>query len=334
MIHIDSIQRLIISRTDAMGDVVLCLPLAGYLKQLNPSLDIVFLGRTYTRPILESCQHTDGFLNWDVISQMAEREAINALKEVQADAILHVFPRREIAELARKAGIPHRIGTSGRLFHWKEVNHRVRFSRRRSSLHEAQLNFRLLEPVGIKHIPSTDEIRAWYGLSAPSIELPIDRVEGRKLIILHPGSRGSAREWGLMRFAELIWMLREERYDVFLTGTEEEGLGFRDMLVKPYPHVTDVSGMMDLPMLMAFIASADALVAASTGPLHLAAALGIKAIGIYPPIRPMHPGRWAPLGADAHALVLDKTCNSCRRRGPCRCMEDIDPASVKQLLDA
>lgn len=334
MIDLHIIQRLIISRTDSIGDVVLTLPLAGYLKQLHPSLDIVFMGRSYTRPILDQCKHSDGFLNWDVIKQMPEGKAVNALKEVDAEVMLHVFPSREIAALARKAGIPQRVGTAGRLFHWLELNHRVRFSRKRSDLHESQLNFRLLEPFGINTIPTLEEIPGLYGLSAPAIELPIEKVEGRKLVILHPGSRGSAREWGLMRFAELIWMLRDERYDVFLTGTEEEGLGFRDMLVKPYPYVTDVSGMMDLSMLMAFIASADALVAASTGPLHLAAALGTRAIGIYPPIRPMHPGRWAPLGEDAHYLVLDKSCHACRRKGPCRCMEDISPASVKQKIDA
>ncbi|MBE0642259.1 MAG: glycosyl transferase family 9, partial [Bacteroidales bacterium] len=163
MISLNNIQRIIISRTDSIGDVVLTLPLAGYLKQLYPELDIVFLGRSYTRPVLDQCMHTDGFLNWDVVRQMSEEEAIASLKEVDAGVILHVFPSREIAALTRKAGIPHRIGTAGRLFHWRELNHRVRFSRRNSDLHESQLNFKLLQPFGIADIPVLEDIPALYG---------------------------------------------------------------------------------------------------------------------------------------------------------------------------
>lgn len=42
------------------------------------------------------------------------------------------------------------------------------------------------------------------------------------------------------------------------------------------------------------------MVASGTGPLHLAAALGINAIGLFPTIRPIHPGRWQPIGMKAH----------------------------------
>lgn len=64
---------------------------------------------------------------------------------------------------------------------------------------------------------------------------------------------------------------------------------------------------MNLKQFISFIAAADGLIAASTGPLHIAAALGKVALGIYPPIKPMHPpGRWAPLGKNASYLVLEK----------------------------
>jgi ADP-heptose:LPS heptosyltransferase len=91
--------------------------------------------------------------------------------------------------------------------------------------------------------------------------------------------------------------------------------------------------MMDLGGLMAFIAAADALIAASTGPLHIASALGIKAIGLYPPIRPMHPGRWAPLGKKAVYLVKDAECDKCRKSLECLCMKDLSPELVKNELE-
>ena len=85
-----------------------------------------------------------------------------------------------------------------------------------------------------------------------------------------------------------------------------------------------------MPQFLAFIAAADGLVAGSTGPLHLAAALGRHALGLYPPIRPMHPGRWAPLGARAGFMVFDKpNCEDCRTEpAACRCIGAIEPLAV------
>ncbi len=51
-----------------------------------------------------------------------------------------------------------------------------------------------------------------------------------------------------------------------------------------------MTGRLDFTQLIAFIANAMMLlVATSTGQLHIAAALGKRAIGLYPSIRPMHP---------------------------------------------
>jgi ADP-heptose:LPS heptosyltransferase len=72
------------------------------------------------------------------------------------------------------------------------------------------------------------------------------------------------------------------------------------------PHVHNLTGKMSLDELIAFIGAADVLVAASTGPLHIAAACGIQAIGLYADRRPIHPGRWAPLGPKAVAITYDK----------------------------
>ena len=47
------LQHLLISRVDAIGDVVLTLPLVGLLKAIHPQLRVTFLGRRYTRAILE-----------------------------------------------------------------------------------------------------------------------------------------------------------------------------------------------------------------------------------------------------------------------------------------
>ena len=83
---------------------------------------------------------------------------------------------------------------------------------------------------------------------------------------------------------------------------------------------------------ISFINLCDVLVAASTGPLHIAAALGKKAIGLYSPRRPIHPGRWAPVGKDTHALVFDENCENCKNKTDCNCIEKIEVQKVVHLI--
>jgi len=330
------LKRIIISRTDSIGDVILTLPLAGVLKRQFPDTELVFLGRSYTEEVIHACEHIDSFLNWDEISSLGKQDSISVMASVQADLIIHVFPRREIAVMARKAKIPNRLGTTNRLYHWGNCNRLVSLSRKRSELHEAQLNIKLVKSItGITNI-SLEEIGKLYGLSRTALleNSFKDMIDPqRKNIILHPRSKGSAREWGVINFIELIDLLPDNKYKIFVSGTKEEGEMLIPSGIFNNKRVTNICGMMSLGQFISFIAECDSLVAASTGPLHLAAALGIQAIGIYPPIRPMHPGRWAPIGEKATSLVKGGECNDCISGGACRCMTEINPISVKKLLE-
>lgn len=326
----------IISRTDAIGDVVLTLPVAGVLRSLYPSARILFLGRSYTKDIIAACEHVDSFLNWDEWRELPTREAAQAMAATGADCIIHVFPDADIARIARKARIAERIGTTNRIYHWRYCNELVRLSRRNSPYHEAQLNLRLLAPLGSRREYSLDEIGGYYGLTR-LVPLPPEMEElldpQRFNLILHPKSRGSAREWGLENFGRLVGLLPPGRFKVFVSGTAADGQLLAPLLAK-HPELTDLTGRLTLGQLMTFISMADGLVAASTGPLHLAAALGIHALGIYPPIRPMHPGRWAPVGRRVQVFVKPEYCEDCRRTGDCHCIREIEPADVQGYLQS
>jgi heptosyltransferase-3 len=324
----------IISRTDAIGDVVLTLPVAGVLRSLYPGARILFLGRSYTKDIIAACEHIDSFLNWDEWRELPAREAARAMAATGADCIIHVFPDKTIARVAWMARIVERIGTTNRVYHWLYCNKPIRLSRRNSDLHEAQLNVRLLEPLGVRREYSLEEIGGYYGLTRlvplpPAVEGLLDPQ--RFNLILHPKSRGSAREWGLGNYDRLIGQLPRERFKVFVTGTAAEGELLKPLLAA-HPEVTDLTGRLTLGQLMTFISKADGLVAASTGPLHLAAALGIHALGIYPPIRPMHPGRWAPVGPNARVFVRAEYCEDCRRSGDCHCIREIPADAIGAYL--
>ncbi|MBX0291247.1 glycosyltransferase family 9 protein [Hymenobacter sp. HSC-4F20] len=330
-------KTFLLSRTDAIGDVVLTLPLAGRLKQLYPGCRVLLLGRTYTQAIAAACPWLDGFLNYDELQQLPAAGQVAALRTVKADAMVHVFPNKALAQLARKAGIPLRIGTRNRWFHWLTCNRLVALSRKNSPLHEAQLNLLLLkpvesyEPLSLAEVARLVRLRPIVPLTPALQQLLAARQPGQLNVVLHPRSRGSAREWGLPHFATLARLLHRAGHRVFVTGTAAEGEELRSWLTEQHAFLAaDLTGQLSLPELIAFLGAADGLVAGSTGPLHIAAALGRHALGLYPPIRPMHPGRWAPLGELANYLVFDRpNCQDCRALpAACSCIKALAPAQV------
>jgi ADP-heptose:LPS heptosyltransferase len=107
----------------------------------------------------------------------------------------------------------------------------------------------------------------------------------------------------------------------------------RKPLIAPYAdRVTDLTGKLSLDELIAFLAHADGIVAASTGPLHIAAALGVTAVGLFPPTRPMHSGRWAPVGKQTKVFVAKKESWRFCKSGSHLYMSGITPEEVARYL--
>lgn len=301
-------KKIVISRTDSIGDVVLTLPLAGILKTAFPNTKIIFLGNTYTKPIIQCSSHIDVVWEWAELEKKDERHLVDWLKSQEIDVFLHIFPRKKLAQLVKKAGIKHRVGTSHRLYHLLTCNHRPNFTRKKSDLHEAQLNTKLLIPLGIQKEYSLDQLWEFAGFhKIPSLpEKFKNLIDPTKInLVLHAKSQGSAIEWGVTKFIELASTLDAHKFNIFFTGTEKESESFRSQLPSK-ENIHDLSGQMTLDELIAFIANIDGLVAASTGPLHIAGLTNRYAIGLFSSIRPIHPGRWRPLGENVIILVDEK----------------------------
>jgi len=325
-------DKIIISRTDSIGDVILTLPLCVWLKKQFPQTELVFLGRTYTKDIIACFDVVDTFLNFDDFSSLPTSERIARLK---ADCIIHVFPNREIAALSKKAKIPMRIGTAHRIFHLLTCNYRLNFSRKQSLLHESQLNFELLKPLGFNETPSFDSLfQSLNHFNIPTVSLPTEfsGIDLSNTIILHPKSQGSAVEWPLEKYIELAQGLVQQKKTVIFTGTENEGKEFSAIL-PVHPQIIDSSGKLNLNQLICLIPSCEALVACSTGPYHIAGISGIKAIGLFSPRKPIHPGRWKALGDKSVALVFDSSCSNCKKGKACSCIENISVQSVLSSIN-
>jgi len=327
------IKRIVISRTDSIGDVVLTLPIVSIIKNHFSNAEIIFLGNSYTEPIIKLNSLVDEIVRWDELSKKTKEEKIKFFEALNADAIIHVFPRKDIAKLVKKARIRYRVGTSHRLYHLFTCNKLVSFSRKKSNLHEAQLNMKLLKGIGIdQDIIEVAHIHKYYSIKQIPQYSSALLSDNKFNLALHPKSKGSAVEWGVENFIRLIELLPKERFNIFVTGTEAEGKLVRSLLPKT-DNVHDVTGKMSLNELIGFINKCDGLVAASTGPLHIAAMLGIHSLGLYSPLRPIHPGRWKPIGLKSKVFVKELGKQKNYRGGSCEFIQKITPEEIASYLE-
>lgn len=328
-------RHVMICRTDNIGDVMLTLPITAWLKQHVPGIRISFLCRRYAAGAVGACTTVDAVVE---LEQFLLDPAV-FFAQAGIDTIIFAQPDRRLVRAAFKARIANRIGNARqKLYQVLFCNRRVRFSKRESNLHEAQFNFEFLRPFGLTEIPSLETIKRLYHFRVLRNARADRLVAAHSFnLIVHPKSNGHGREWPTSHYRDLALLL-EIHADIHLwiSGSAEEGkwLAQHAPALLAMPNVTNLCGSFMLEEFTAFIQAADGLIASGTGPLHLAAALGQNTLGLFPPTRPMHPGRWAPVGARAHYLCEASSCAGCRKRSDpsCDCMEKITPASVCAIV--
>jgi heptosyltransferase-2 len=155
--------------------------------------------------------------------------------------------------------------------------------------------------------------------------------QSRPVVALAPGAVGPSKRWSAAAYASVAQKLAADGFAVWVLGGQAE---------KPLAQeITERSGASDLtgPDLREAIlalACAAAAVSNDSGLLHVAAALGVPAIGIFGPTSPWH---WAPLNALAAVVQADNalSCRPCHkpvcRFGHHRCMADISADEVLSL---
>ncbi|MBR1770383.1 MAG: glycosyltransferase family 9 protein [Bacteroidales bacterium] len=324
------INHIALCRTDAIGDCIMTLPMCGILKERFPQSKLSFIASSYTEDIIKSDTDVDEFINYTTLTSLTENEQIEFLKKKNIDVIIFVFPNKHLAKISKKAKIPCRIATSHRPYNWLYCNKLVNFSRKKSNLNEAQLNTKLLKPLGTEEDFSMAKLTDYL-----HIRLNHTQFEAKTLlkpdkinVILHPKSRGSAREWPKEYYQKLIELL-DGRFRIFICGTpkEMEGISFKG------DNVISLVGKMSLKEYIEFISLSDFLVACSTGPLHIAAITGIHAVGLYPPMKNINPQRWHPLGKNVKVFSYDNpTCIDCKKSSPCHCMLKLEPTQVAEYI--
>lgn len=123
-------------------------------------------------------------------------------------------------------------------------------------------------------------------------------------IVLHAGSAGSARNrrWPEEKWASLIDQLGDAH--VILIGAGEEKAINERISTLTHRSVTDLTGKLSLHELAALMASSQLVIANDSGPMHIAAAMGVPTIGLF---GPNIPARFGPYGPRTAGIRRDRS---------------------------
>jgi heptosyltransferase-2 len=157
--------------------------------------------------------------------------------------------------------------------------------------------------------------------------------DGRIEVALAPGAVGPSKRWPAASFTELAQRLTSQGHRVWIVGGPNERALATEIAGTGGDNIRDLTGS-DLRNAILALAAADVAVSNDSGLLHVAAALGTPAIGIFGPTSPYH---WAPLNPLAAVIEAsgELACRPCHkpvcRPGHHLCMRNI---AVEQVMAA
>ena len=201
------------------------------------------------------------------------------------------------------ARVPVRAGVRSQWHSYLFLNKGLRQKRSQAIQHEADYNCDLLRyALESRQQGPTPVLQ----LTADIKQLP-SVLHEQNYIVVHAGMAGSALNWGTHNYIELIKSLRAKGKKIVLTGTpaDEQWLSPIKEAFAQDSGVINLQSQLNASQLLAVLAKAQALVAPSTGVLHLAASLGTLCVGIYSPIKVQHPTRWQARGPRVLVHVPD-----------------------------
>lgn len=352
-------------RTDRIGDVVLTMPALAALARRHPHCRITMVVSPRTRALIEGQPWVHEIVAWD--HTRSWRELIGHLRRGAFDTAVVFYPRLKIALAAVVAGIPVVVGTAYRWYSFL-FTHRVAVHRRFNVKHEAEYNLDLLQALGIDPpgLVDSSRRRSPTGFAPPAAaagDLPLSTGEGAGLVapvipdeataeaeallqrhgitlpyvVVHPVSRGSALNAAPEHYGKIARRLTDAGHAVVLTGTREEAAQVLAALRSAGLPGNRFLAPASLPVLAAVLRGARVVVGPSTGPLHMAASLGVPTVALFPPLHAQSPVRWRPRGGMGRVVTPHgAVCARCLgwRCPMYNCMDTLDPSHVLEAVQS
>lgn len=339
-------KNILVYKTGNIGDIICAIPSLLAIRKAYPDARLTILsspgprGRLGAKEILEGANYIDELIVYyqeDLKDKKKRQELFKRLQKEKfdlfiqfPDEIVHVRTLFRNILFAKLLGVRSAVGFRVRtiqLFKKAQVRWTLEESEARALLDilrtsglplEEELEFRL--PIGEKEKRKVDKI--------------LERIQEEKvpIVCLGPGGKTPAIRWPKERFAGIGAYLqtKHKAFIIIIGGREDRAL------VEEIRNGMDKKRSLALPGELSILESAELIqrcsfvVANSTGPIHVAAALGIPAVGIYS-IREI-PGTWFPYGT-RHKVLLHRFQDCAYQSAECMRKSVLD-VTVKEAQNA
>jgi heptosyltransferase-1 len=336
------VNRFLIVRLGALGDIVHAIPVAAAIRRAYPTARIDWLVSAKHREILDLVPVIDRRLVVNdrgiAAGGSSLLEAVRELRRARYDVTIDLQGLIKSAVLARFSGAPRVIGFSASY---------AREGFARAFYSEAYDPGRggMFDPRETRHVVDINlGILTKIGLAPTAAEFPIDVTEsaaarqaleatGGRYALLNPGAAWPNKRWPPDRLGEVARALRERHglMSVVLWGPGEEELA--NAAVDASSGAAIVSGRTAIADVVELARGAAVMVSGDTGPTHIAGAVGTPLVGLYGPTRPARNGPMAP---DDETVSRDAVCQ-CHHLRRCKldrmCLLDIEAAEVISAVE-
>jgi len=328
----DALDRILVVRLGSLGDLVHTLPAVSALRRKFPEARIDWV---VDRP------HASFLAIVPVVTRsivLAGRTAAawfemrRTLRSERYDVAIDFQGLIKSAIFARMSGAGRVIGFDRRAL--REPAARWFYSERidvAEGQHVIRKNLRLAAALGA----STDRLEFPLGpIDSPAVAALRDRGVDR-FALLNPGAAWPNKRWPPASFGGLARAVRDRHglRSVVLWGPGEAGLA--DEVVRASDGAAVTAPPTSISDLVALARTASLVISGDTGPLHIAAAVGVPAVALFGPTNPGRNGPWDD--ADISISLYDRCdCHyerRCRRTAEQWCLGTIGVDAVARAVE-
>lgn len=333
-------ENIVLLRTDRIGEVLLSTVAVDAIKRRFPSAKMSFVTSAYSKPIVDGRDGLDETITFDTIRKKGIFKGAfylaGILRRRKFDTAIVFNPHKSLHLACFLAGIPRRVGYDRK---WPFLlTERITDERNKGLKHEVEYTMDLLGLIGVEGSAGAPHLDVKHSDEAYVAGLLMGHgvKKDKPLVVVHSGSSNKAKIWPMERFAELVKRIRIETVAsvVLIGGKEERGMVERIIKLSGDDAV-NLSGDLNLGQLAALLKRSRLFIGNDAGPMHIAAALGVKVIAIFGRNIPgAGPVRWRPWG-EGHVVFHETPgcdpCGDAACRFDHRCLKNV---TVDAVFDA
>ncbi|MCL4468242.1 MAG: glycosyltransferase family 9 protein [Deltaproteobacteria bacterium] len=334
-------MRILISRTDRIGDLVLSTPVFEAIKKHLPDASTLVMARKGTIDVISDNPFVDEYITYDPMGAHKGFSGALALsktlRQKHIDIAVELFMSFYPALAVRLAGVKKIIGPGSRIYSFALLTDVIQQHRKESQYNEAAYNLMLLKPLGVNEM--NIKPRVYLSDNQDSCEkfLLNQGVKPFNYFVVHPGMGGSAKNLSVEKYVTLIRAMTERyKLPVVLTGSYVDHTAVNRITAELHdnPQVKDMCCVLSMHQLKMVLFFAKAMIGPSTGPMHISAALGRPTVAVFSPIKAQSATRWSPYLLRNAAVVEPEigcteqyTCNK-----KCLHYNCMDSISIEKIL--